>query len=169
MSSIGSTQSRFRRVFRGEFEFVTGLARRLGVRASDTEDVAHEVFVVFFRRIREYDKTRPVRPWLFGIAVRVASDYRRLARNARELPFGACDDAITSARRDAPDAQVLDGEILRSLEAIPLERRAVLVMHDLLGYSMPEIARELEIPLNTGYTRLRLARDAVQSLAVKWN
>lgn len=49
--------------------------------------------------------------------------------------------------------------VTRALDAIAIERRAVFVMHDMDGIAVPEIARVLEMPLNTAYSRLRLARD----------
>jgi RNA polymerase sigma-70 factor (ECF subfamily) len=48
--------------------------------------------------------------------------------------------------------------VARALEQLPMEQRAVLVRHDIDGFAAPEIARELELPLNTVYSRLRLAR-----------
>ncbi len=58
-----------------------------------------------------------------------------------------------------------------SSESEAESRRAVFVMHELDGISMPDIVQALEIPLNTGYSRLRLARGeftaAVQRLRPK--
>jgi RNA polymerase sigma-70 factor (ECF subfamily) len=48
--------------------------------------------------------------------------------------------------------------VARGLEQLELDQRAVFVMHDIDGHAMPVIARELGIPLNTAYSRLRLAR-----------
>ncbi len=48
--------------------------------------------------------------------------------------------------------------VLAALGKIPLERRAVLVMHDIDEVSMNEITKSLSIPLFTGYSRLRRAR-----------
>ena len=42
---------------------------------------------------------------------------------------------------------------------LSLEHRTVLLMHDQEGISCVEMARELEIPVNTVYSRVRLARD----------
>lgn len=53
------------------------------------------------------------------------------------------------------EASSLAQLVLQSLE---LERRAVFVMHEIDGSPMPEIADALGIPLNTAYSRLRLAR-----------
>jgi RNA polymerase sigma-70 factor (ECF subfamily) len=48
--------------------------------------------------------------------------------------------------------------VLAALEKIPLQRRAVLVMHDLDDVSVRDIASVLAIPLFTAYSRLRKAR-----------
>jgi RNA polymerase sigma-70 factor (ECF subfamily) len=47
----------------------------------------------------------------------------------------------------------------RALSEMDLDRRAVLVLHDVDGVPVPEIAGALSIPLNTAYSRLRLARE----------
>ena len=44
------------------------------------------------------------------------------------------------------------------MESVELDCRAVMVMHELEGHSVPHIAEVLGIPLNTAYSRLRLAR-----------
>jgi RNA polymerase sigma-70 factor (ECF subfamily) len=47
---------------------------------------------------------------------------------------------------------------MKALDTLDLDRRAVFVLHELDELSMPEIAAALSIPLNTAYSRLRLAR-----------
>jgi RNA polymerase sigma-70 factor (ECF subfamily) len=54
---------------------------------------------------------------------------------------------------------------MKALDGLDLDRRAVFVMHELDEIPMPEIARTLAIPLNTAYSRLRLARaDVAQAI-----
>lgn len=131
--------------------------RRLGVRPEDIEDEVHEVFLVLDRKWSEYDPSRPLRPYLFGIAFRVVASQKR--RQQRELPT-AFEDFPGSAPR--PD-EALEGAdarklVLRALSRVPLPRRAVLVMHDIDEVPMREIAERLSLPLFTGYSRLRKAR-----------
>ena len=83
-----------RAVYDEHFDYVWHTLRRLGVRAADLEDLAHDVFVAFHRTRATYDPSRPIRPWLFGIAFRVSSDHRRRARHRYEVV----------AERDTPDA-----------------------------------------------------------------
>jgi RNA polymerase sigma-70 factor, ECF subfamily len=150
----------FPTLYRQEFAFVWRSLRRLGVREGDLPDVAHDFFIVVFRRLGDYDRARPVRPWLFGMAFRVVSDYRRSARFTREALGDAPDTAD-----DAPaaDEQIADRQaralVMKVIDELELDRRAVLVMHDLEGLPVPEIAAALAIPLPTAYSRLRLARE----------
>jgi RNA polymerase sigma-70 factor, ECF subfamily len=146
-------------IYEAEVAYVWESLRRLGVRDADLEDVAHDLFLAVRRRLPDYDPGRPLRPWLFGFAYRLASDYRRSARVRLEvvaLPVDAADGRADAeeqlAAREARDL------ILGALAGVPLEQRAVFVMHDLDGCSIPEIADALGAPENTLYSRLRAAR-----------
>jgi RNA polymerase sigma-70 factor (ECF subfamily) len=147
-------------LYKQEFGYAWKTLRRLGVRERDLADLAHDLFIVVFRHLSDYDPSRPVRPWLFGIAFRVVLDYRRSARFTRE----ALADAPEVADRAPPaDEQLAERQaqqaVMRALDALDLDRRAVLVMHDIDGHPVPEIAAALAIPVATAYSRLRLARE----------
>src|SRR5262245_54912952 len=75
----------FADVFLNEFSYVWSALARLGIEPCDREDLAHEVFCRVYRRLSDYDPARPLRPWLFGFAFRLASDHRRQARRRFEL------------------------------------------------------------------------------------
>lgn len=81
VQSPDATSSRptFRGIFETQLTFLWNTLARFGVADRDLEDVAHEVFVVVSRRLSDYDPSRPLRPWLFAIAYRCASDYRNRA------------------------------------------------------------------------------------------
>jgi len=150
-----------RRIFRQEFPYVFHTLRRLGVPSRDLEDLTHEVFITFYRRIDDYDEARPIRPWLFGIAFRIVSnDKSRLRTSCEHLSdadLEPIDDApLADAQLDLHRRRKLVLDVLDTLDA---DRKAVLIMHDLDGEVMPDVAEALGIPLNTAYSRLRLARE----------
>jgi RNA polymerase sigma-70 factor, ECF subfamily len=149
-------------IYRSEFAYVWKTLRRLGAPPSHLEDLAHDVFVVVHRHLGDYDVSRPLRPWLFGIALRVVSDFRRLGSNLREIAaeqIDAVDPSPTPQQRmEAVEARAL---LLKALDALDLDRRAVFIMHAVDEVPVPEIAAALSIPLNTAYSRLRLARADV--------
>jgi RNA polymerase sigma-70 factor (ECF subfamily) len=152
-------RERFRAVFDQQFEYVWVSLRRLGVSARDLDDVAQDVFVHVFRRIDDYDPTRPIRPWLFAFAFRSASDWRRLARHRVEVLGPSREAAAPQGRADELLARAEDVDLaMRALDMIEIGRRAVFILYELDGCPMKDIADSLGIPLFTGYSRLRLAR-----------
>ncbi len=154
----------FEEVYSETFGYVFHALRRLGVQTRDLEDVVHDVFVAAHRHFESYDPSRPIKPWLFGFAYRTAADYRQLARHRQvQQPDGF--DLVDMG--NLPDEQLAQKQaqarFAKALDALDLERRAVFVMHDVNGHSMPEIAEALGVPLNTGYSRLRLARRDLEA------
>jgi len=152
----------FRVVYDAHVSFVWRNLRRLGVMDRDVEDKCQEVFVVAHRRWAEFsDRGHGPRAWLFQIVLRVASDARRHRRRHPVDPDGGIAQERQSI--DAPQAalvarkQALD-LLDRALATIEMSRRAVLVLHEIEQMTAPEIARTLEVPLNTVYSRLRVAR-----------
>lgn len=156
----------FPALFSDYFAYVFHTLRRLGVPARDLPDVTHDVFLQVYRRRDQYDPARPARAWLFGFAFRVASRYRRLSYNRREQL-----DALPELPDPAPDMVerlVHEQKVelaLEALDSLELTRRAVFILHELDDCSIPEVARTLGIPLNTAYSRLRLAREDFQKAA----
>ncbi|MEJ7734587.1 MAG: RNA polymerase sigma factor [Polyangiaceae bacterium] len=149
----------FRTIFELEVAYVMRTLRRLGVAPSDVADMAHEVFLAVHGQLHAYDRARPMRPWLFGFAFRIASHYRPKAQ--REGVPASLEELADAA--DGPEG-LLEKErkrrlVLAALDGIDLDRRAVFVMHELDGVTCEEVARTLEIPVGTVYSRLRLARQ----------
>lgn len=155
-------ERQFRLLYDAHVAFVWRNLRRLGVMDRDVEDKCQEVFVVAHRRWAEFvDRGHGPRAWLFQIVLRVASEARRHRRRHPVDPDGGVAQdrqsieglqAEAVARKEALD--LLD----RALGAIDMGRRAVLVLHEIEQMTAPEIARSLELPLNTVYSRLRVAR-----------
>jgi RNA polymerase sigma-70 factor (ECF subfamily) len=158
MGDLSREQS-FRLLYEGNVAYVIATLRRLGVLPRDVEDVAHDVFVAVYRHLDEYDPSRPLRPWLFVFTYRAARDYQKLARHRTERGEDAGelvdDRGLPDALLEEKRAQAL---CLRALEAMDFEKRAVLVAFDIEGRSAQELSEILGVPLNTAYSRIRLAR-----------
>lgn len=152
-------------LYREQVEYVWATLRRLGVAPGDLEDVAHEVFVIVHRRSSDFDATRPVRPWIFGIALRTASRYRRSARRRREVSSDSLPETSDGARGAQGALEQRDARrlVFEALDRLTEDQRVVFVLHELEGRAVPEIAADLDIPLNTVYSRLRSARERFTS------
>jgi RNA polymerase sigma-70 factor (ECF subfamily) len=165
-------EARFRGLFTHEFGYVWNTLRRLGVAERELPDVAQEVFITVDTLLADCDMSRPMRPWLFAVAYRVALRHRGLARHRREhLDEEPLRTAVD--QRSAPDESVdraRDRQLVHNaIERVEIHRRAVFVLCELDGHTVREVAEALGIPLNTAYSRLRLAREdfmaAVRRLA----
>jgi RNA polymerase sigma-70 factor (ECF subfamily) len=147
--------------FRIELDYVQRTLRRFGTDRSEVDDLAQEVFLVLHRRWAEYDPSRPLRPYLFGIALRIALAHQR--KRCREITIGTVE--LGDERPDPEDAlstKQTHALFQAALQRIPLPRRTVLVMHELDHVPVTEVASALSIPLFTVYSRLRKAREELE-------
>jgi len=148
--------------FQNELDYVFRTLRRLGTSPSEVEDLAQEVFLALRGAWPEYDSSRPLRPYLFGIAFRIASAYQR--KRKREVAFGIVEVNDTGpGPDDSLQSKQARALVLAALERIALPKRAVLVMHDIDDIPVTQVAAVLEIPLFTVYSRLRKARRELEA------
>ena len=148
-------------VYRAEFSYVlANVLFRLGASGAEHEDLAQEVFTAAFNQWARFDVSRPVRPWLFGRAYRLGEITAASTLNRFEQEgLGAVEPANPGASAEEEVVR-RQGLMLveRGLAAMELDRRAVFVMHEIDGHPIPAVSEALSIPLNTAYSRLRLAR-----------
>jgi RNA polymerase sigma-70 factor, ECF subfamily len=143
--------------FDQDLPYVFETLRRLGARSAEIEDLAHDVFLVLFRNWPELDTSRPLRPYLFGIAFRIVSAHRR--RRSREV-FSPTLEAIDGAVGQEQALQSREGValLLSALELVPLARRAVVIMHELDEVPVKVIAETLSLTRFGVHARLRKGR-----------
>ena len=146
------------------FDFVWRSLRRLGVAAGDLDDAAQDVFIVVHRRLPTFEERSAIKSWIFAIALRIAKDYRRRAIRQRQRN-AENEDALVCLRGSPEEAhaRVQAAErVLVLLDGLDDDKRAVFVLSELERMPAPEIAIALGIPMNTVYSRLRLARVAFE-------
>lgn len=139
---------------------VFGVAfRMLGSRA-EAEEIAQETFVRAHRALPDFRGDARLSTWLYAIASRLslnrlAAGDRRLRREGEEtllrLPADA-DPAAGVERRE------VEAALHRAIEALPEERRIVVILRDLEGLGYEEIAQALGLELGTVRSRLHRAR-----------
>jgi RNA polymerase sigma-70 factor (ECF subfamily) len=148
--------------FHLELDYVFQTLQRLGARRAEIDDLLQEVFIILHRNWSTLDTTRPLRPWLFGVAFRVVRSHRR--RRQREAPYAVLDPEDEARNpEDSLDAKESLNLLSEALERVPLSRRAILIRHDLNGADVTEIARDLSITKFGVYARLRKGRKELAS------
>jgi RNA polymerase sigma-70 factor (ECF subfamily) len=150
-------------VFRELAPFVWRALRRLGVAERDVEDVCQEVFMVVHRKLPEFEGRSTVRTWVYGIAVRVASDYRKRGHIRREVMPDEMPENVSSSdpHSDAARRQARE-KLDRILDALDEGKREVFVLYEIEQMTMAEVAEIVGCPLQTAYSRLHAARKQVE-------
>jgi RNA polymerase sigma-70 factor (ECF subfamily) len=150
----------FDEVYEAHFAFVWRVLRTFGVSEAGLEDAAQDVFVVVHRRLSEFEGRAAVTTWLFAIARRVAGAYRRRAgRDTRVEPL-VDDELVANVDTFAAlsRAQAV-ATVLAILDTMDEDKRMVFALVELEQLSVPEVAKLLDLNLNTTYSRLRIARQ----------
>jgi RNA polymerase sigma factor (sigma-70 family) len=156
----------FADIFPFALDYIRQSVRRMGVSEGDGDDVAQKSLLVVHRCLSSRAPSRSLKPWLHRIAWYEATRHLDHVRRRRETwmedsDFDLVDPAPTS--EELTIAQQNRRIMQELLQTIALERRVVLILHDLDGVAMKDIAREHDIPINTAYTRLRLAREDLRA------
>ena len=133
--------------------------------AADVDDLVHSTFLSAARAAGAFDGRENCRPWLLAIAAGALSRRRRtLARWGRALRDFTWSQAGLHAETErhilAKDALI---DVSRALSGLSEKKRVVLFLAELEGMSCDEIARALDIPVGTVWTRLHHARRELQA------
>jgi RNA polymerase sigma-70 factor (ECF subfamily) len=127
---------------------------------ADARDAAQETFVAAWRQLPRLREPERFEAWLQRIAVNAARQTirARQRRRIREIPSST---VVALTERAAPaegdDAAILDA----ALATLPVEGRAILVLHHLEGRPLAELAAILDVPVGTAKSRLFAARRAL--------
>lgn len=148
--------------FERELEYIFATLGRLGAAQGDVEDLAQEIFMVLYQNWTTLDTERSLRPYLFGVAFRIVCAHRR--RRGREVPHATLE---IDDRGPGPEASMQSREamaiLLAALGSVPIERRAVVIMHELDEIPIADIARALGITRFGAYARLRKGRKELSA------
>lgn len=141
------------------------------------EDLVQQLLLRLYPRLAELRELDQIRPWALRVMYRIFVDELRRERSS-PVQFGAdpvADDDGTAAADEAwldpgPGPQELSEHeltqerVLRAWEQLGEEHRLVLSLHDIEDYTLPELARIMDIPLGTLKSRLHRARARLREL-----
>jgi RNA polymerase sigma factor (sigma-70 family) len=141
------------------------------------EDLVQQLLVRLYPRLAELRELDRVRPWALRVMYRIFVDELRRER-ASPVQFGAelaADSGAVSAEDEAwldpgpgpaelAEQELTQERLVRAWERLGEEHRAVLSLHDIEDYTLPELAEIMDIPLGTLKSRLHRARARLREL-----
>jgi RNA polymerase sigma-70 factor (ECF subfamily) len=150
----------FESIVRARMDAVYRLTSAILGNEADARDAAQETFVAAWRQLPRLREPERFDAWLQRVAVNAARQTHRARsrRRVREIPSStvvALAERGTGGPRD--DAAILDA----ALATLPVDQRAILVLHHLEGRPLAELATILGVPEGTAKSRLFTARRAL--------
>jgi len=169
MTAVPDDAALLARVAGGDHEAFATLMRRhedrvfavclrlMGSRAAAL-DASQETFLTLYRKAGQYRATAAVGTWLYRITVNTCYDLLRKEKRRRSERIPEDLDPVDSAAQDPYTSVELRPSIEVALSQLSPEFRSVVVMADMQGFSLPEVAQTLELPVGTVKSRLFRAR-----------
>lgn len=157
--AASAPQERLHSWFRDYFDLLWRLARRLGVPHAQVDDVVQEAFITAERRAADISAGSE-RRFLVNTTIKLSANCRR-RQSTRERGLAP----LALLTEPPPDAeQLLADKQLRCaleqlLDELPGDQRAVFVLYEIEGFSVPEIADLLELAVGTVASRLGRGRS----------
>lgn len=144
----------FHAFYREHYGFVWHVVARFGVASAEQGDAVQDTFVTAYRRHDGMHGAAP-RSWLYGIARRVASNYRRGAGRASRKHSALAGAGAANVSPALADALIV---LDRFLDGQSDRDRELFVLSEVVGWSGQEIAETTGIEARIVYARLRLLR-----------
>ena len=149
------------------FALVSGILRR----QEDVEDIAQQVFLKVYLSIKRFDQRAAFSTWLYKITVNECWDYLR-KKKVRPLVYESdlseeqvsrldgivSNDRVTLGPSDRAEVRDL---LERMLDKLPEADRQLLVLKEIEGFSVQELAEILDLNVNTVKVRLFRARGRI--------
>lgn len=137
---------------------LVGLLVSVGGSRADAEEVAQETFeklVHSWPKVRHYEDPGA---WLRQVAVRRLISRHRRSKVAVAARTRVSEPVHVAGHEDVAGARV---DVAEAMQQLPVEQRAVVLLHYVYDLSVPAVARELGLPTGTVKSRLFRARAAL--------
>ncbi|HSN90789.1 MAG TPA: sigma-70 family RNA polymerase sigma factor [Anaeromyxobacteraceae bacterium] len=154
---------------------------RLTRNERDAEDLVQDTFLRAYRFFDKFEKGTNIKAWLFKILTNTFINRYRRSVKERNIVDGAEREAVKErvVSRDATEYaanpeqhffdRLLSDDVVRAVDALPIDFRLVVILADLQEFSYKEIAEVLDVPVGTVMSRLfrgrRLLQKALASYA----
>jgi RNA polymerase sigma factor (sigma-70 family) len=140
------------------------------LRYADNRDEAAEIlndgFMKIFNSIRQFDLSKPLKPWLRTIMVNTSINHYRQKQRIIQA------EEMERASQESEAESIISGisyqEIIGMLQKLPPSYRTVFNLHVIEGYRHEEIAKMLSITAGTSKSNLFKAKEHLKSILTEF-
>ncbi|MCK4415337.1 MAG: sigma-70 family RNA polymerase sigma factor [Candidatus Eisenbacteria sp.] len=151
------------RLVRRHQDRILNLAYQFTGNREESRDLAQEIFVHLYRKLDQYDSRRPFRTWFNSLARNLCIDHYRRRRQAPPVVGTPVEEIIglrSSIESPARRVERRDRRetLMRAMDSLGEVSREAIVLKELQGHNLDEIAAMLGVPIGTVKSRLFRAR-----------
>jgi RNA polymerase sigma-70 factor, ECF subfamily len=167
----GGAEAAFEELIRRHQQRVCALVSSILRRQEDVEDVAQQVFLKVYLSLKKFDQRAAFSTWVYKITVNECWDYLRKKKvrplvyesDLSEEQVSRLDGIVSSDRppQAANDRAEVKELLEQLLEKLPEQDRQLLVLKEMEGFSVQELAAIFNLNANTVKVRLFRARGRI--------
>lgn len=150
----GGDRAAFNQLMERHEAMVFAVSLRMMGNRESALDAAQETFITLWRKADRYRGDAAVSTWLYRVAVNACLDQLRKAKRRRTEPIPEHHDLGDPRAGDPFEAAELRPQIEAALLALPEEFRAAVVLSDVQGLAIADVAAILEVPPGTVKSRV---------------
>jgi RNA polymerase sigma-70 factor (ECF subfamily) len=168
------TRAEFETLLEDQLDALYAAAMRLTRNARDAEDLVQDAVLRAYRFFDRFERGTHFRAWIFRILTNTFINRYRRSVKERTLVDGPERESVTDqlVSRDAADqagdperhffGRLVSDDVVRAVDALPIDFRMVVILADLQEFSYKEIADILDIPVGTVMSRLFRGRRLLE-------
>ncbi len=164
-ASQGDMQA-FEEVYKMSNSFVYNVAYRVVNNREDALEVAQEVFMIIYNKLKGFRFQSSFKTWVYRITANCAINYAKKSSRTKTVPFDETfgEGAVFNEAQTNIDQEHQNQLVENLLGELNPDQRACVVLRDIQGLSYEEIAQALNININTVRSRLKRSREKLLSL-----
>jgi RNA polymerase sigma-70 factor (ECF subfamily) len=156
----------WRALYERHFDKVLRLVHALGIVDAEADDLCQEIFLIIYRHLRSFRGEARLATWIHRLATREAFRHAKRRRMRRALVQLLAREQPPAPPRDGAENQAARRQYLgQLLGRLPPERRLALVLFEIDGRTVDEIADICGCAVNTVWTRIHRARVQLEKIA----
>ncbi len=169
-SARQSEHEQFEELLRPHLQQLFKLAYRFTGQRADAEDLVQDVVVKLYPRLQEMQKIEKLSPWLARVLYRHFVDRLRSRQRSPLHLVNEDEPPLDEHRDDALDpagnveADLLQSRLQGALDQLNDDQRALMILHDVEGYTLNEIHSMYDVSIGTLKSRLNRARTRLREL-----
>ena len=176
--AIAGDQTAYRMLYQVYEKAVRGRVSGYFKWNADIDDVVLESFQKAFANLTAFDTTREFRPWILTIATRTALDHLNSIQREDQKKEGILNKASTESPDGSaqltdftPEEEIINDEVharlMGYIDELPSLYKDVMIKYMIEELEYEEIAKELDLELNTVRTRIRRGKQHLAQMMLR--